>query len=74
MLLLMVTTDSIFKITEHRNSCIDYNSDLILTNEENSLSKKEIIESAKNKNIFPPRTSRYVINFKNLVFQFYYLT
>ena len=46
-------------------SLIDYNSDLILTNEENSLSKKEIIESAKNKNIFPPRTSRHVINFKN---------
>ena len=46
-------------------SLIDYNSDLILTNEENSLSKKEIIHSAKNKNIFPPRTSKHVINFKN---------
>ena len=46
-------------------SLINYNSDLILTNEENSLSKKEIIDSAKNKNIFPPRTSRHVINFKN---------
>ena len=47
-------------------SLIDYNSDLILTNEERIvLSKKEIIESAKNKNIFPPRTSRHVINFKN---------
>ena len=46
-------------------SLIDYNSDLILTNEENSLSKKEIIDSAKNKNIFPPRTSKHVVNFKN---------
>ena len=46
-------------------SLIDYNSDLILTNEKNSLSKKEIIDSAKDKNIFPPRTSRHVINFKN---------
>jgi hypothetical protein len=49
-------------------SLINYNSDLILTNEENSLSKKEIIDSAKNKNIFPPRTSRHIINFKNLNF------
>ena len=45
-------------------SLIDYDSDLILTNEENSLSKKEIINSAKDKNIFPPRTSKHVINFK----------
>ena len=45
-------------------SLIDYNSDLILTNKENSLSKKEIINSAKNKNIFPPRTSKHLINFK----------
>ncbi len=45
-------------------SLIDYNSDLILTNEENSLSKKEIIDSAKDKNIFPPRTSKHVVNFK----------
>ena len=49
-------------------SLIDYNSDLILTNEENSLSKKEIIDSAKDKNIFPPRTSKHVVNFKKHTF------
>mgnify|MGYP001187155032 FL=1 len=46
-------------------SLIDYNSDLILTNEENSISKKEIIDSAQNKTIFPTRTSKHTINFKN---------
>ena len=45
-------------------SLIDYNSDLILTNKENSLSKEEIIDSAKDQNIFAPRTSKHVINFK----------
>tara|TARA_B100000989_G_C19304846_1_gene370000 strand:+ start:107 stop:535 length:429 start_codon:yes stop_codon:yes gene_type:complete len=49
-------------------SLIDYNSDLILTNEKNSLSKKEIIDSAKDNNIFPPRTSKHVINFKKHIF------
>ena len=49
-------------------SLIDYNSDLILTDEENSLSKKEIIDSAKDKNIFPPRTSKHVVNFKKTNF------
>ena len=46
-------------------SLIDYNSDLILTNKKNSLSKEEIINSAKDNNILPPRTSKHVINFKN---------
>ena len=45
-------------------SLIDYNSDLILTNKKNSLSKEEIINSAKDNNILPPRTSKHVINFK----------
>ena len=45
-------------------SLIDYNSDLILTDEKNSLSKKEIISSAKNNKLFPPRTSKHLINFK----------
>ena len=45
-------------------SLIDYNSDLILTDEKNSLSKKEIISSAKNNKLFPPITSKHLINFK----------
>ena len=49
-------------------SLIDYNSDLILTNEKNSLSKKEIISSARNNKIFPPRTSKHLINFKKHCF------
>ena len=49
-------------------SLIDYNSDLILTNEKNSLSKKEIIRSARNNKIFPPRTSKHLINFKKHCF------
>ena len=49
-------------------SLIDYNSDLILTNEKNSLSKKEIISSARNNKIFPPRTSKHLINFKKHYF------
>ena len=49
-------------------SMIDYNSDLILTNEKNSLSKEEIITSAKNNKIFPPRTSKHLINFKDHCF------
>ena len=49
-------------------SMIDYNSDLILTNEKNSLSKEEIISSAKNKKIFPPRTSKHLVNFKDHCF------
>ena len=49
-------------------SLIDYNSDLILTDEKNSLSKKEIISSAKNNKIFPPRTSKHQINFKKHCF------
>ena len=47
---------------------IDYNSDLILTNEKNSLSKEEIINSAKNNKIFPPRTSKHLVNFKDHCF------
>ena len=49
-------------------SLIDYNSDLILTNEKNSLSKEEIISSAKNNKIFPPRTSKHLVNFKDHCF------
>ena len=49
-------------------SLIDYNSDLILTNEKNSLSKKEIIRSARNNKIFPPRISKHLINFKKHCF------
>ena len=49
-------------------SMIDYNSDLILTNEKNSLSKETIITSAKNNKIFPPRTSKHLVNFKNHCF------
>ena len=49
-------------------SLIDYNSDLILTNEKNSLSKKEILRSARNNKIFPPRTSKHLINFKKHCF------
>ena len=58
----------LLKVNQIPVSLIDYNSDLILTNEKNSLSKKEIIRSAKNKKIFPPRTSKHLINFKKHCF------
>ena len=58
----------LLKVDQIPVSLIDYNSDLILTNENNSLSKKEIIKSAKNNKIFPPRTSKHLINFKKHCF------
>ena len=58
----------LLKVDQIPVSLIDYNSDLILTNEKNSLSKKEIIKSAKNNKIFPPRTSKHLINFKKHCF------
>ena len=58
----------LLKVDQIPVSLIDYNSDLILTNEKNSLSKKEIIKSAKNNKIFPPRTSKHLVNFKKHCF------
>ncbi len=58
----------LLKVNQIPVSLIDYNSDLILTNEKNSLSKKEIIRSAKNNKIFPPRTSKHLVNFKHHCF------
>ena len=58
----------LLKVDQIPVSLIDYNSDLILTNEKNSLSKKEIIRSAKNNKTFPPRTSKHLVNFKDHCF------
>ena len=49
-------------------SFIDYHSEIILTDRKKKLSKEKIIKSAKNKILYPSKTSKHYIKFKNQFF------